>query len=115
MIPIPDDELEQAADLLENFSTHWETIKHDRGAQETLVKLIVARIWVRDGRVVAISLRPNYHITLGVDGKDGAESKTPTEEAGVLNEMGGSDGRGSRTGYLIFFLKTDKTRVESVA
>ena len=73
LTPIPDDELERAADLLENFSAHWEAIAGDRKAQEALIHLIVARIWVRDEQMVAISLRPNYHITLGLDSEKPSE------------------------------------------
>jgi hypothetical protein len=34
---------------------------------------IVRRVWAKNGEVVAISLRPNFHISLGL------ESKKPTE------------------------------------
>jgi hypothetical protein len=73
LTPIPDDDLERAADLLKNFSRNWEAIRDDRKAQEQLIHLIVARVWVKGDRVVAISLRPNYHITVGL------ENEKPTE------------------------------------
>ncbi len=73
--PIPDDELETAADLLENFRTHWDNTKDDRQAQKALIQMIVARVWVQGDKVVAISLRPNYHVALGL------ESEKSTEEA----------------------------------
>ncbi len=66
-------DLERAADVLENFGAHWEAIKDDRKAQEELIHLIVARVWVEGDRVVAISLRPNYHVAIGV------ENNKPTE------------------------------------
>jgi DNA invertase Pin-like site-specific DNA recombinase len=73
LTPIPDDELEVAADVLENFTAHWEAAKGDVKAQEQLIRLIVARIWVRGEKVVGMSLRPNYHITLAL------ENEKPTE------------------------------------
>ena len=79
--PIPDDDLERAADLLKNFSRNWEAIRDDRKAQEQLIHLIVARVWVKGDRVMAISLRPNYHITVGL------ENEKPTEiSTGFIHE-----------------------------
>lgn len=73
LTPVPDDELERAADILNNFTTYWGQTGDDRAAQERLVKMIVARVWVRGQQVVAISLRPNYHVTVGL------KSEKPTE------------------------------------
>jgi hypothetical protein len=73
LTPIPDDELEVAADVLSNFTAHWEAAKGDMKAQEELIKLVVARVWVQGDKVVGMSLRPNYHITVGLD------STKPTE------------------------------------
>ena len=67
LTPIPDDELEVAADVIENFTAHWEAAKGDMKAQQDLIQLIVARVWVQGERVVGMSLRPNYHITVGLD------------------------------------------------
>lgn len=75
LTPIPDDELEVAADMLANFTAHWEATKGDMQAQEQLIRIIVARIWIRGDKVVGMSLRPNYHITVGLD------STKPTEIA----------------------------------
>lgn len=73
LTPIADDELAVAADVLENFTEHWEATGDDREAQRRLIQLIVSRVWVRGKQVVAMSLRPNYHVTLGL------ESSEPTE------------------------------------
>jgi site-specific DNA recombinase len=40
--PIPDDELEVAADMISNFSTHWSALEGDRKAQRELIQMIVA-------------------------------------------------------------------------
>ncbi|MBI1280148.1 MAG: hypothetical protein GC179_18615 [Anaerolineaceae bacterium] len=80
LTPIPDDELEVAADVIENFTAHWEATKGDMKAQEKLIKLIVARVWVHGDKVVGISLRPNYHITVGL------ENAKPTEISVGLSE-----------------------------
>lgn len=71
--PIPDDDLEIAADLLENFSTYWANTNGDRQAQKSLVNMIVARVWVKGDKVVAISLRPNFHLTLGLENENSTE------------------------------------------
>src|SRR5690606_17972996 len=65
LAPVPDDDLEQAADLLANFADHWKAREEDPEAQHDLVKLIVERVYVRDDKVVAMTLRSNYHIVLG--------------------------------------------------
>jgi hypothetical protein len=82
LTPIPDDELEVAADVLENFTAHWEAAKGDMKVQQDLIQLIVARVWVEGERVVGMSLRPNYHITVGLD------NTKPTEiEVGLRQDI----------------------------
>lgn len=75
LVPVPDDDLAVAADLLENFGEHWDAADGNRKEQQRLIQLIVSRVWVKDRQIVAMSLRPNYHITLGL------ESDKPTEIA----------------------------------
>ncbi len=62
--PAANDELEVAADLLENFSTYGEATADNREEQRRLIALIVGRVWVRGDQVVAMSLRPDYRVTL---------------------------------------------------
>ena len=62
--PVPADELEQAADMLNNFRSHWERLDGDEESRHDLVKLIVERVYVQDDRVVAMTLRSNYHLVL---------------------------------------------------
>lgn len=64
LTPIPEDDLERAAELLENFGTHWQQLEEDPEAQHELVKLIVERVYVQDEEIVAITLRSNYHLVL---------------------------------------------------
>lgn len=73
LTPVADDELEQAADLLKNFRMHWERLEGDEEGRHELVKLIVERVYVRDKKVVAITLRSNYHLVLN------HKTKEPTE------------------------------------
>ena len=82
LTPIPDNDLATAADVLKNFEIHWEAASSDRKEQQRLIQLIVARVWVRDDTLVAMSLRPNYHVTLGM------ESKKPTKVAVGLKQDG---------------------------
>ncbi|MFC1961275.1 recombinase family protein [Chloroflexota bacterium] len=63
--PIPEDDLERAADILENFKKHWEACGEDAEAQHRLVKLIVKRVYVLDKEIVAVTLRSDYHVVLG--------------------------------------------------
>lgn len=58
------DELDQAADILENFKTHWEDCGDDIEKQHQLIKLIVERVYVEDDVVVAMTLKSDYHIVL---------------------------------------------------
>ena len=65
LTPIPDDDLEQAANLLGEFGKHWERLKEDPEAQRDLVKLIVQRVYMDGKDVVAMTLCSNYHLVLG--------------------------------------------------
>ena len=60
MTPVPDDDLQQAADLLKNFAKHWRTTEGDEEARHQLVELIVERVYVKDDHVVAMTLRSTY-------------------------------------------------------
>ena len=65
LTPVSDDELAQAADLLENFAKHWDRCLDDTDAQHELVKLVVERVYVYDKAVVAMTLKSNYHVIFG--------------------------------------------------
>ncbi len=62
--PIPENDLEQAADLLENFKAHWDRLEGDEDGRHDLVNLIVERAYVCDEKIVALTLRSNYHLVL---------------------------------------------------
>lgn len=66
----PDQELAEAADLLANFETHWLGCGADVEKQHQLVKLILERVYVQDERVVAVTLKSNFHIILGHEGSE---------------------------------------------
>ncbi len=63
--PVPEDDLERAAELLRNFKEHWERLKGSPEAQHELIELIVERVYVQDELVVAMTLQSNYHLVLG--------------------------------------------------
>ena len=65
LTPVPQDDLERAADLLANFREHWEACGSDTEAQHRLIKLIVERVYVQGEAVVAMTLCADYHIVLG--------------------------------------------------
>ena len=105
LTPIPDDDLERAADLLENFSEHWEACGDDTEAQHKLVKLIVKRVYVQDDEVMAMTLRSDYHIVLG------HKLNGPTEvPVGPFIYTIGSDGLGTLTDRVVFTWKTKQYR-----
>ncbi len=89
--PVPDNELEQAADLLANFQSHWERLEGDEDARHELVKLIVKRVYVQDEKIVAMTLRSNYHLVLN------HKTNEPTEfSVDPLCVTYGSDGDRTR-------------------
>ncbi len=87
--PIPENDLEQAADLLENFKYHWNRLEGDEEGRSELVKLIVDRIYVSDCQVKVITLRSNYHLVLGHN----INGPTPVEVDPFLYQSGSDGGR----------------------
>jgi hypothetical protein len=63
--------LEKAADILQNFETHWEKAMGNPAEQQRLINLIFERIWIKNNEVSSVCLRPNYHVTFYQDGSDG--------------------------------------------
>ena len=101
LTPVPDDELEQAADMLTNFKMHWERLEGDEEARHELVKPIVERVYVCDDRVVAMTLRSNYHLVLN------HKTNEPTEfSVDSYRYTNGSDGNHSltRITLIVWFL-----------
>jgi len=85
--PVPDNELQQAVDMLENFTAHWERLEGDDESRHDLVKLIVHRVYVVDEKVVAMTLHSNYHLVLN------HKTNGPTEfSVDPLGYTCGSDG-----------------------
>ncbi len=70
LTPVEDDELEQTANILENFAEHWQRLEGDEDGRHELVKLIVDRVYVEDETVVAMTLKSNYHLVLGHNAKE---------------------------------------------
>ena len=73
LTPIPDEDLEYAAEVLDHFEERWEAAEDDSEAQEYLLKLLLVRVWAKEGQIVGLCLRPDFHITAGLD------AKRPTE------------------------------------
>ena len=66
---------------------YWEAACENPVEQERLLKLMLVRVWVEDDNVVRLCLRPNLHITAGLD------AKRPTEISVDLDcYQSGSDG-----------------------
>lgn len=72
--PMPFDELEVAADILQNFDKHWEKAADNPEEQQRLMHLIFEHIGIKNNAVVSVCLRPNYHVTFYQSGSDGRES-----------------------------------------
>jgi DNA invertase Pin-like site-specific DNA recombinase len=88
LTPIPDDDLEIAADMLTNFEKHWNTLAHDPKAQQELLQLIVARVWVHGERVVGLSLRPNYHVAVGLESTKPTSISVGFEDRNIVRNRG---------------------------
>jgi hypothetical protein len=65
LTPVPDDELQRAADMLENFGDCWENLEGDENGRHELVKLIVERVYMDEDAVVEMTLKSNCHFVLG--------------------------------------------------
>jgi len=106
LTPIPDDDLERAADILEHFEAYWDKCKGNTEEQHRLVKLIVKRVYVEDEQVVAMTLRSDYHIVLGHNGNG------PTQaQVDPFVYTSGSDGHGTLGGYVFFGNQTEYRRL----
>jgi hypothetical protein len=95
LTPIADDDLEIAADILTNFTDYWNATNGDRQKQFELIKLIVARVWVKDGHVTALSLRANYHVAVGINETSTVELVDADEKKGTFY-TNGADGARTR-------------------
>lgn len=54
-------ELEQAADILNNFEYHWGLCGGDIEAQHQLLTLVLKKVFVSEGEVLGIMLTPDYN------------------------------------------------------
>ncbi|MCA9947820.1 MAG: hypothetical protein KC449_30270, partial [Anaerolineales bacterium] len=98
LTPVPDDELEQAADMLENFKAHWDRLEGDEESRHELVSLIVERAYVQDEKIAALTLRSNYHLVLN------HKANGPTYYEVDPLYAHGSDGDGSLACIILVFL-----------
>ena len=83
LTPVPDDDLERAADLLDHFTDHWENLKCNPEDQHELVNLIVEHAYINEDQIVA--MKSNYHLV------SGHKLNEPTEYM-VDSSLYGSDG-----------------------
>ncbi|MFC1961004.1 recombinase family protein, partial [Chloroflexota bacterium] len=91
MTPIPDDDLEFAADVIRNFDKYWAAAKDNAEEQERLLNLMLIRVWAEDGEITQLHLRPNLHVAAGLN------TKRPTEISVDLSSYrSGSDGGRAR-------------------
>lgn len=72
--PIPQDELAQAADMLTHFRERWEDADGD--SRKKLLQLVIEKVFVKGDYVVALTLRPSYHVLVS----SVAEKEQPPEE-----------------------------------
>ena len=96
--PIPDDDLERAADILSNFGHYWEACGGDFEEQHRLIKLIVERVYVRDEFVVAMTLKADYHVVLGNKANEPTTLSVDSSEYTC-----GDDGCQDGAGYWLMF------------
>jgi len=60
--PLPEDDLKEAAHILEDFPELW--AEADLKERQRLLNLVLARVWVKGKRVSALMLKPAYHIVI---------------------------------------------------
>jgi DNA invertase Pin-like site-specific DNA recombinase len=65
LTPVDSNDLERAADLLNNFPAHWAKCGDDVEVQHDFIKQIVERVYVQGNEVFAMTLRSNCHLVLG--------------------------------------------------
>ncbi len=80
LTPIPTNEIEQAADILDNFPTHWQATNGDRKVQRELIQTIVERVYIEGKHVDALVLKPNYFIALGTNKEKSSEEINSPED-----------------------------------
>jgi hypothetical protein len=52
LTPVPDDELQWTADMLENFGNYWENLEGDENGRQEMVQLIVKHVYMDEDAVV---------------------------------------------------------------
>ena len=68
--PIDYDELIEAADLIQNFRVYWdqcEQFENPEEARKQLLDKIIERVFVHEGRVLAVVLHGDFGVVLGKD------------------------------------------------
>ncbi|MCB0202677.1 MAG: recombinase family protein, partial [Anaerolineae bacterium] len=98
LTPVPDDDLQQAADLLKDFPRHWRATEGDEEARHRLVELIVERVYAKDDQVVAMTLRSNFHLVLGHKMNEPTDFSIGSSSCGEY--LGGPDGARTRDLWL---------------
>jgi site-specific DNA recombinase len=87
--PVDYDDLMEAADLLENFTTYWDecaTVNQPDEARRQLLAKIVERVYVFDDRVEAIFLHGDFAIVL---------DSRPLDEDEVTQQLAGGKAKGA--------------------
>lgn len=102
--PVDYDDLVEAADLLENFSSYWDacvTVEDTDEARKQLLAKIVDRVFIYDDKVIAIALHGDYAVVLDSAGmapdeiveKMKSETKRGTNDNACTScAQSGSDG-----------------------
>jgi site-specific DNA recombinase len=65
LTPIPNDDLERAADLLDNFGLYFEACGDDIEKQNDMLKTLINRVYVKGDRVMAIELKAEMYVVSG--------------------------------------------------
>ena len=82
--PVDYDDLMEAADLLEHFTTYWEQcgqFDHPEEARKQLLAKMVDRVFVYDDRVIAIALHGDFGVILG------EETYVPSEVLSTMSQI----------------------------
>lgn len=59
-----ENEIEQANEIWKDFPGYWDSLDGDKKARKSLLRLLLSKVLIKDNDVLAIILRPDYHIKL---------------------------------------------------
>lgn len=111
--PMDYDDLIEAADLVQNFQAYWEQCERmdkPMDARQQLLQKIVERVFIHEGKVLAVVVHGDFGVVLGENEQETAEiaqvldiKNAATSEISARSRHG-SDGRRATTCIVLLFI-----------